>query len=175
MAKIQPQYQLEDGSFVPLYEAEYDMSFKAYKSDRRKSVIAHPRKCIEAKGICRLPNVIEAYIGSGKIGYVVFAKTYRRPFKHALRFIIPVSSRRVVDNFDTKNSSDTQILTMRAVSPGQTKEHRSLLNRRRYEAVKNGAPVKHRQEARKSRITRLGVAHRPRPKIKSGQVFSATQ
>lgn len=163
-------YQLEDGTTVPLFEAEYDTAFKVFKSDRRKSVIGDPKHCIEAVGLCRLPNVQEAYIGSGRDAYVVYKSTANRNFLHAVHFTIPSSSQKVRDAFDTKKALKSQVLLLKVPSKGRTLQHRRLLNKARRAAVKNGATVKKRGGKSKQRIHRLGVDHRPRAQIKEGMV-----
>jgi hypothetical protein len=171
MTEKQRYYKTDDGKQVPLFEADHDMAFKVYKTDRRKSVIGDPKHCIEAKGLCRLPNVREAYIGSGKDAYVIFEKAPRRPFSHAIHFMIPIASGRVRDAFDTKRDLKSQILMLKAPASGQTRAHRSLLNKRRRDAIKNGAPVKKRAtKAAATRVQRLGIDHRPRAKITAGVV-----
>lgn len=166
------KYTLKDGTIVPLFEGDYDMSFKVWKSDRAKSVIGHPRECIEAKGLCKLPGVTEAFVGSGKVAYVVFEKSRTRDFKHALRFIIPMSSQKVRDTFDQRGAPKSQILVLRAPSNGQTMAHRRELNKARAKAVKEGrAQRKPRAEpAKNTRFHRLGVHHRPRAQVQSGTV-----
>lgn len=161
----QMHYQLADGSRVPLFEAEYDMSFTIYKSDKRKSTIGDPLNCIEAKGICRLPNVIEAYIGAGALAVLVFGKTASRPFKHAVHFVIPAKARKVVDAFDTRGAPKTQELKLKVPSKGRTLAYQRRIQRDRHAAIRNGAPVKKRSKPNVTRMQRLGVKHRPRAKI----------
>jgi hypothetical protein len=165
MPKSKLQYQLADGSKVPLFEAEYDMSFAVRRSDRLGAIIGDPRLCIEAKGICKMPRVVEAYIGSGKDAYVVFEPTSDRPYRHALHFIIPASSRAVRDAFDTNRKLKSQILMLKVPAKGTTVEYRRNLNQRRRDEIKNGAPVKKRGTIGKNRMERLGVPPRPRAKI----------
>jgi hypothetical protein len=166
----QLEYQLSDGSNVPLFEGEYDTAFKMFKSDKRKAVIGDPKHCIEALGLCRMPNVAEAYVGSGKDAYVVYNHTPGRNFKHAVHFTIPATSRKVRDEFEVKGSPKTQTLFLKAPSAGRTLSHRRTLDKARKVAVKNGAPVKKRGKAITKRVQRIGVAHRPRAKIKAGIV-----
>jgi hypothetical protein len=166
----QLEYQLKDGTTVPLFEADYDTAFKVFKSDRKKSVIADPLNCIEAKGLCRLPNVIEAYIGSGKDAYVVYKSTPSREFPHAVHFTIPASSAKVRDAFETKRDLKSQTLMLKVPSKGRTLKHRRTLNKARHAAIKNGAPIKKRSKAARQRVHRLGVDHRPRAMVKAGVV-----
>src|SRR5215475_12823759 len=112
-------YRTADGTLYPLTEAEYDMAFTVYKSDKRKSVIGDPLQCIEARGIKRDPNVLEAYVGSGKDAYVVF-KARGRLGAGARHFTIPAKSAKVRDAFETKGSPKTQVLWLRAPSAGRT-------------------------------------------------------
>jgi hypothetical protein len=166
----QLEYELADGTRVPLFEAEYDTAFKIFKSDRRKAKVGDPKACIEALGICRKPNVLEAHIGSGKDAYVVYSKTPGRSFKHAVHHTMPAQSGRVRDQFEVKGSPKTQTLFLKAPSSGRTLAHRKTLDKKRRAEVKAGAPVKKRGKPNKTRIHRLGVAHRPRAKIKAGVV-----
>jgi hypothetical protein len=165
MKENERQYKLDDGKLVPLFEADYDTAFKVNKSDRRGAIIGHPKQCIEAKALCRLPNVIEAYIGTGKDAYIVFRNTPSRNFMHALHFTIPASSAKVRDAFDTRQAVASQILWLRQPSKGRTLDHRRKLDRARKKAVKEGARIKKRGKPAKKRIHRLGVDHRPRARI----------
>jgi hypothetical protein len=165
MTKGQLQYQLEDGSKVPLFEAAYDMAFSVRRADRQGAIIGHPRLCVEAKGICKMPHVVEAYVGSGKDAYVVFEPTPDRPYRHAVHFIIPASSRAVRDAFDTNKKIKSQILMLKVPAKGTTVEYRRNLNQRRRDEIKNGAAVKKRGTIGKNRMERLGVPPRPRAKI----------
>lgn len=162
------EYQLEDGTTVPLFEGEYDMAFKVYKSHRKTAVIGHPLHCIEAKGLCKLKNVREAYIGSGKDAYVVFEQTPRRDYLHAVHFIIPVPSAKVRDSFEVRGAPATQTLLLRAPSNGQTLKYKRETNKKWREAVKNGKHVEQRGKINQTRISRIGVAHRPRAKVSRG-------
>lgn len=149
----------------PLFEAEYDTSFDVFRADRRKSVIGDPSLCIEAHGLCRMPNVKEAFVGSGKDAYVIYRATAGRPFEHAVHFTIPAQASRVRDKFDVDKSVKTQTIKLRAPTRGRTLDHRAKLGRDRRQAIKNGAPVTRRGKQRKTRIVRLGVARRPRAKV----------
>ena len=127
----QLEYELADGTRVPLFEAEYDTAFKIFKSDRRKAKVGDPKACIEALGICRKPNVLEAHIGSGKDAYVVYSKTPGRSFKHAVHHTMPAQSGRVRDQFEVKGSPKTQTLFLKAPSSGRTLAHRKTLDKKR--------------------------------------------
>ena len=164
------KYELSDGTHVPLFEAEYDTAFKIYKSDKRKAVIGDPKACIEALGICRKPNVIEAYIGAGKDAYVVYKSTPGRNFKHAVHHTIPAQSGKVRDLFDVKGAPKTQTLFLKAPSPGRTLAHRKTLGKTRRAAIKAGATIKKRGKPKVMRVHRLGVGYRPRAKVKGGVV-----
>lgn len=163
-------YQLSDGTRVPLFEAEYDTAFKVLKSDRRNAIIGDPLHCIEAIALCRMPNVLEAYIGAGKDAYVIYKNTASRKFPHAVHFSIPASSRKVRDAFDTKRGLASQTLLLRVPSTGRTLKHRRTLSKARAAAVKQGASVKKRGKQPRTRMARIGVDLRPRAKVKSGVV-----
>lgn len=166
------QYKLRDGTTVPLFEAPYDMSFKVWKSDKRKAIIGDPYECIEALGLCRMPNVMEAHVGSGKVAYVVFEKSAGRAFKHALRFTLKTASQKVRDTFDQRGAPKTQILILSAPTNGQTMLHMRDYAKERARKIKKGeAVVKPRGEKKiKTRFIRLGVNHRPRAVVRSGIV-----
>ena len=167
----QRMYRCKDGREIPLFEADYDIAFTVYKKDRRGAVIGDPNNCLEAKSICdHNPDVIEAYIGSGKEAYIVFRETDSRPFEHALHFIIPTRSSKVRDAFDTKKGVDKQILWLRRPTKSRTAKARAKSNKERRKAIKAGAPVKKRGSPKTTRMYRLGVDHRPRAKIKHNVV-----
>jgi hypothetical protein len=163
--KSDMKYKLADGTEVPLFEGEYDTAFTVYKSDKRKATIGDPRECIEAKGLCRLPNVIEACIGSGKDAYIVYKGTPSRDFKHALHFTIPARSEKVRDAFDTKRGLNSQILMLKAPTKGRTLKHRRKLSRSLQARIKNGTHTVKPGKSRKQRVHRLGVARRPKAKV----------
>jgi len=169
--KKQREYKMADGTYVPLFEADYDTSFPVYRSDRRKAVLGDPRKCIEALGLCRMHKALEAFIGTGKDAYVVFSASANRPFKHALHFTIPAQAAKVRDTFDKRGAPKTQHLTLRAPTKGRTLEHRSFLGKRLAAKIKNGEHVvKPRGKLNTPRITRIGAPHRPHAQIRSVSV-----
>lgn len=164
-------YKLEDGREVPLFEADYDMSFDVYKTDKKKAVIGDPRHCIEAVGLCRLQNVTEAHIGASKVAIVVFGPTASRDFVHAVRFIIPASSAKVRDKFDLQKSLKSQTLRLSAPTKGQTMERDRVRQKARREAIKAGAEIKKRGKPNRNRMQRIGVKQRPRALVtKNGTV-----
>ena len=59
---------------------------------------------------------------------------------------------------------------LKAPSNGRTLSHRRSLGKSRREKIKQGAEVKKRAAPQSRRITRLGVAHRPKAKINKGEV-----
>lgn len=137
----------------------------------RGAIIGDPLCCIEARALCDLPKVEEAYIGSGKDAYVIFTGSARNEQKHALHFTIPAKSGRIRDMFDVKGPVPSLMLLLKAPTNGRTLEHRRLLNRARAEAVRHGAKVKKRDKpAAGTRVARIGVAHRPRAQVK-GDIF----
>jgi len=173
MTKIKEgmEYELEDGTKVPLFEADYNIAFDVRRSDAKGAIIGDPKECIEAKAMCRMKGVVEAYIGSSKDAYVVFDATRSRPFVHALHFTIPADAAKVRDAFDTNKKLKTQTLTLRAATEGRTLEHRRKLGKKRAKEIKDGAIVKKRSnQIREQRITRLGVPRRPTATITDGVV-----
>jgi hypothetical protein len=127
MTEKQLQYQLADKSLVPLFEADHDMAFKIYRADQRKAVIADPLRCIEAKGLCRLKGVTEAYVGSGGDAYVIFEWSPNRPYPHAVHFTIPRKTAKPRDAFDAGKKIPTQELHLRMPTKGRTRAHRTNL------------------------------------------------
>lgn len=156
---------VHDGVKHPVLEADYDTAFKVYKSDRKKAVIGDPTACIEAKGLCRLANVQFAYIGGGGDAYVGFKDEKSATGVTVRHFTIPSKAKKVRDTFEIKGAPDTQLLMLKAPSPGRTLKHRAVLGKRRRDEIKQGAIEKKRGPQRKTRIIRLGVHNRPRAKI----------
>lgn len=163
--KVGRTYIAPDGTSYPLAEAEYDMSFTVYKSDRSKAIIGDPWGCLIALGGKRHPDVLEVYIGSGGDAYVVFKGRAGKP-AHAVHFTIPAQAARVRDIFDTKGAPPTQIVMLRAPTKARTLDARSASNKGRAAKIKNGTHVvKPRGTPAKKRIMTLGVAHRPRARV----------
>lgn len=158
-------YKAPDGHRYPLKEAKYDMSFKIYKSDRRKAKQSDPQHCVLAKGIRRHKDVADVYVGSGLDAYVLFKATEEDP-AHAEHFTIRTTVRKVIDKFDTDKKCESQIITLSRPTKGRTLAARSKMNAARRAEVKAGAKVAKRV-AKKSRVARLGVPHRPRAPISS--------
>jgi len=168
------RFYKRNGINHPLLEAEYDTAFKVYKTDGRHAEIGHPEKCIEARGLCRLPNVEFAHIGSGGDAYVGFKDPNSETGITARHFVIPNASAKVRDAFDVKGSPKTQVLMLKAPSNGRTLSHRAKIGKRRREEIKAGAAVKKRGPQKNKRIHRLGVRPRPRAKVVKGEVSLPT-
>lgn len=163
-------YTDPNGNEYPLKEAKYDMSFKIYKSDRRKAVASDPHSCVLAKGIRRHKDVQDVFVGSGLDAYVVFKATEDDP-AHAEHFIIRTSVRKVIDKFDTEKKCESQIITLAKPTQGRTLAARAKMNAARKAEIKAGAKIKTRGPSRARRVDRLGVPHRPRAPIgKDGSV-----
>lgn len=158
-------YKAQDGNEYPLEEASYDFAFKAYRTDCKKSIIGDPILCVLANGMRRQKHVIEAYVGSGGDAYLILEPTPEKPYAHAVHFTIPTTAARVRDEFDKNKKIQSQIIWLKAPTAGRTIEARSKLNKKRYEEVKNGAPVKRRGKQNASRVARIGMKHRPKAKI----------
>lgn len=163
-----------EGVQHPLEDGEYDTAFKVYKTDRRRAEIGNPEKCIEALGLRRLPNVAFASIGSGNLAFVGFKDRHSSTGIKVRRFNIPTSTKKVRDLFETKGSPSTQILMLKA--PAETMAQRHKRDKTRREAIKAGArqPTK-RSKPHTTRLERIGIAHRPRPKIVKGEVSLGDQ
>lgn len=157
-------YKAPDGNVYPLTEAEYDIAFMAYKSDRKKAKIGDPGGCLLALGIRHNPDVQAAYIGSGKDAYVVFKARGELPAR-AVHFTVPSKAGKVRDSLETKGAPATQVIILRAPSAGRTLEARSAFDKKRRTEIKNGSPVKKRGPQKRKRIMILGVPHRPRARI----------
>jgi len=158
------------GIAYPLFEAVYDYNVEVYASDLKKAVTGDPYKCVIALGLMRDKHVLEACIGSGKDGYVIFKADGMHPVDYAMHFTLPANTRRTLDEFDKNKKAKTTIIKLRAPTPGRTLAARSVLGKKRRAAIKAGAPVKKRANVNRPRITRLGVPHRPTPIIKNGAV-----
>jgi hypothetical protein len=159
-----------DGLNHPLTEAPFDTAFKVYKTDRRKAVIGDPMNCIEARGLQRLPNVAFAHIGSGGDAYVGYKDSESPTGIMVRHFLIPAAAKKVRDAFEVKGAPPTQVLMLKAPTNGRTLSHRSVLGKKRRDAVKAGAHVKKRGPQKNKRIVRLGVPPRPRAKVVKGEV-----
>jgi len=156
------------GRTWPLEEADTDYSFRVYKAHRRKAVIGDPTSCLIAMGLQRDEDIAAAFIGSGKDAFVVFKGKGRRP-PVARHYVILAAAAKVRDTFDQKGSPGTQWLTLSAPTPGRTLEARRKLDKRRREEIKDGTrTVTHRDTPNKKRVTRLGVANRPKPIVSRG-------
>jgi hypothetical protein len=167
-------YTTPDGTKYPLTEAKYDMTFKAFKSDRRRAKPNNPHSCLLALGIRRDRDVLDAYIGSGKDAYIVFKGTDGEP-DHAVHFTIGTTTRRIIDAFDVDKKAKTQLVILRKPSGGRTLDHRRALMARRTREIKDGSPVKRRGPQKSRRVGRLGVHSRPRPRVSEGGSVSTEQ
>jgi len=164
-------YTSPEGTKYPLEEAGHDMSFKVYRSDRRKAKQSDPQSCVLARGIARHRDVLEVWIGSGLDAYVVFKEMEDRP-AHAVHFTIRTTVRKLIDKFDTEKKIQSQIITLSRPTAGRTLAARAKMNARRKKEIAEGATVRKRAKtSRSSRMDRLGVPHRPTAPIsRSGSV-----
>jgi hypothetical protein len=169
-------YTTADGAKFPLYEAMYDYHFTIYKVDCAIAKIGDALNCLLALGIRHDKKVLAAYIGSGRDAYIIFKANPNAPHEfqhesHAVHFMIPTTAGRVRDYFDAHEGKEILALKLVAPSATQTKEAKSHYDKIRSEKIKNGEiiPAKSKQ-ARSTRITRLGVPHRPRPIITDDNV-----
>lgn len=168
----QRYYIAGDGTKYPLREAEFPFSFKVYRSDCRTAVIGDPFNCLIAKGGRRHKNVIALYIGSGKDAYVIM-HDLRSGVLVAVHYTINARAAKVRDDFDSDKKLATQVITLSVPSNGRTLEHRRMLDKKRREAIKNGAPVTKRETQSITRVKRIGVKHRPHAAIKNNVVSMA--
>ncbi len=166
-------YTLQDGRSCPMKEALHDMPFKIYKTDRPRARQNDPHACVLALGVLRDRDVEECYIGSGGDAFVVFKETEDEPMI-AWHFKVKAAARRQVLEFDkNKKATSTQIILSKPPKSWKL-DHRDKNNARRRKEVKEGARVKHRGPARKSRMMKFGIRGRPRPKVsRSGSVDTA--
>jgi len=163
-------YTTPAGERYPLKEARYDMQFKAYRSDRRKAKPGDSGWCLMALGIRRNKDVLDVYIGSGHDAYVIFKETADDPAQ-AVHFVIRSEARKIVDAFDKDRAAKTQPIELKKPPISWTLARRRENNARRRAEIRNGAVIKRRGKIAKSRMERLGVKHRQRPKISdSGSV-----
>jgi hypothetical protein len=164
------EYVTGDGIHYPLVEADQDFPITIFKSDCRKAKIGNPEQCLIALGARRNKYVIGAWIGSGKDAYVAFRGIRSKP-AHVRHFTINAKAARIRDYFDTHKGVTSQIITLSAVTDGRTLAHRSKLNAARLKRIKAGQhTVKPRKNVAKTRIMRLGVAHRPKATIANNVV-----
>lgn len=126
-----------------------------------------------ALGVRRDSDVLDVYIGSGKDAYVTFKARGDEP-AHAVHFTIATSVRRIIDGFDKDKNARTQIIVLKRPSTARTLEHRRTLNNRRHKEIRNGATVARRGSSVK-RVARIGVEHRPRPRVSEGGSVNAVQ
>jgi len=163
-------YVTGDGTHYPLYEADQDFPVEIYKTDCRKAQTAHPEQCLIALGAKRNRKVEGAWIGSGKDAYVAFKKLRNKP-AHVKHFTINAKAAKIRDYFDTHKGVTSQVIILSAVTAGRTRAARAKLNAARAAHIKAGTHVvKPRGKATKTRIMRLGVAHRPRATIRNNVV-----
>jgi len=156
------------GKTYPLEEAETDYKFRVYKSHRRKAVIGDPTSCLIALGLQRDEDIISAHLGSGKDAYVIFKNKGRRPAT-ARHYVILAAAAKVRDAFDQKGAPNSQWLTLSAPTEGRTLEAREKMRKRRARELKEGTgqPYRPRSSSNRPRVTRLGVAHRPKAIVKN--------
>jgi len=158
-------YVAGNGVKYPLYEAPYDYTIAAYKSDCKKAIVGDGAQCLIALGAMRDKRVEGAYIGSGKDAYIIFKASQGKP-AYAMHFTLNAKASRVRDFFDTHKGVTTQYIILSAVTAGRTLDHRSKLGKKRAAAIKNGEhTVKTRGRPNATRIMRLGVKHRPKAHI----------
>jgi hypothetical protein len=119
-------------------------------------VVGDPYACLLALGACRLPDVIESYIGTGKDAYIVFTTTPEHPFPHAELFTLPAKACRARDAFDTDADLQTQLITLHAPTAARTLAAREKLNTRRKQELRdgNGKPFRPRSRSRAEVIIR---------------------
>jgi hypothetical protein len=168
MEKSTRYYTTADGVKFPLYEGMYDYHFTVHKVDCGKAKIGDPMDCLLALGIKHDKKVLAAYIGSGRDAYIIFKARPGAPHEfqreaHAVHYMIPTTSGRVRDYFDAHEGKE--ILALKLVPPTatQTKEAKANYDKVRSEKIKSGEIVPSpRKQARSTRITRLGVPHRPK-------------
>lgn len=161
-------YTAPDGTKFPLVEAKYDMLFKCYKSDRRKAMQGNPNACLLALGIKRHPDVLDIYIGSGKDAYVIF-KGDEGEAPQAVHFTVATAARKVVDAFDKDKTTQSCDIVLRRPTKSWTLAYRRKNGAKWRDEVKTGErQPKRRGKINEKRVTRLGVAHRPRAKVTRG-------
>src|SRR5262245_20215722 len=159
-------YTAPDSTRYPLTEADYNIAFKVYRSDRKRAKKNDPHACWYALGIRRDSDVEDCYIGSGKDAYVIFKGRGRKsPF--AVHFIIRTAERRFVDHFDKDKSVKTMMIILYAPPETLKLAHRRASNKRRRSEINSGTgkPVRKRGTIAKRRVQRIGVTARPRAKI----------
>lgn len=163
-------YIAGDGTEYPLEEAETALPIKVYKTDCKRSVVGDPTQCLIALGAKRDRSIEAAYIGSGKDAYVCFKARAGKP-AHAKHYTITAKAGRIRDYFDAHKDATHDYITLSAPTAGRTLSHRSKLNKNRNARIKAGEhEPKRRNTPKQTRIMRLGLKHRPRARIKNGEV-----
>lgn len=146
--------------------APRNLKFEVFKTDAKKAEIGNPWGCIIALGIMREDDVVEAWVGSGKMAVVVYQDDGGKPYAHY--YTLNAHAAEVRDTFEQNLKVDSKILSLRRPTVGRTLEHLAKLNKDRARRIKAGAPVKHRDKANVTRMMRIGVPHRPRAVIEKG-------
>jgi hypothetical protein len=168
-----PLYDAELGTWTrhPVVEAPFDTAFTVYKSDKRKAIIGDPFNCIAALGMRRMHKVKFAYITSGRDAYVGYEDEDSPTGITVRHFIVTAETAKIRDLFDSKGSPETKLIMLKAPNEFQKLAYRSVRDKKRRAAVKNGAPVKKRGPQKVKRIDRLGIVPRPRARIENGEVI----
>lgn len=162
-------YTTGNGKTYPLYEAPYDYTITIYRKDCRRAEQGDPEQCLIAMGAMRDKAIEAAYIGSAKDAYICFKSTKLRK-AYALHFTINARAAEVRDYFDLHKGMETKVIKLSTPTAGRTLNYRAKLDKRRRAEIKAGAPVKKRSTPRETRITRIGVAYRPKARITNNVV-----
>jgi hypothetical protein len=189
--KLPEVFTAEDGRQWFEGEAKVNTAFKAFKTDRRKAEPGNRRNCILTRGINRDPLVVYSEVGSGGHAGVVYRDKVSGA-EYAQHYVVPVSGKRIVDEFDRRGSPPTQMVQLLAPPPSLTKaalrraakkytakkrddkaaEKAAEKSAKGLERVEFFARKGAKKKPRIYRIERIGAAHRPRPKLRADGSWS---
>jgi hypothetical protein len=157
-----------DGNTYRVIQAKHDYAVRCYRSDRSRAIPGDLRKCLIALGAKRNRLVVDCLIGAGRNAYVLFEATEEseREWHH---FNTSATSRKVADEFDKDKKTQTIIVMLKRPSKGTAKNAASSRHAKQYQERKTTGkqPNKTIGATKKTRMKRLGVPHRPMPRIKT--------
>jgi hypothetical protein len=160
-----------DGNFYRVVQAKHDYAVRCYRTDRSRAIQGDPRKCLLALGAKRNRLVIDCLIGTGRDMYILFEATEESD-REWLHFIASTSSRGVADGFDKDRKASTIIVMLRRPTKSTAKKSASKRHANQYQKRKatGKQPDKTIGAKRITRVKRLGVPHRPMPRIETRTV-----
>ena len=155
-------YTAKDGTKYPVEEAQYDSAVTIRRDHYKKGIIGDPFNCAISNGFKAQRNVIEAFVGSGQVAYVVYGATPDKP-AHAVRFKIKAQPSRVRDGFDLDKKLNSQTVFLGAVNPAAS-------------LAKTAADAKRRAngKGKKRRGEKAGRSRQPAPTYRGRKAHVAS-